>query len=214
MTGLGWRVGAALAAIAVASGCLQKDVSQTWYLEGATGTVTWSLLEDHVRSDARGARDRDDEERTYLLAVQRDDHTAARAFRQLGFLSPRTRILRDSVPFTVLTDAGSARIDVLGERIILHGGLAGTSVLTSHEGVQEWTMTIRDPQANGGPAVSDDIADLMGGLEQLVVVLSTGVFGEAEGFTVGGDRRTARLHLPDGDSSADAPIRLRLQWRP
>jgi hypothetical protein len=219
MKGL-WRSAVVLAMLAAtgwSSGCLQKDVTHTWYLDGAAGTVRWSVLEDHVRSDARAAADRADEELAYLLAVQRDDHTVVRAFRQFGFMNSRTRVLRDTVPFTVLTDVAASRIDVVGERIILYGGLAGTSVLTTSDGLWDWTLSLRDPQASGGPQVSDDVSDLLNGLDHLAVVLVDGVFVDAAGFTLSGDRRSARLHMDaDGDAApaADgAPMVWRLRWR-
>ena len=49
-----------LAAVSfLASGCLIKDTTQTVYLE-PDGTVTWSVLEKDVRSDAPRAEDRAD----------------------------------------------------------------------------------------------------------------------------------------------------------
>ena len=39
------------------SGCLQKDTTQTWYLD-AEGQVNWVVIESDVRSDAQAAFDR------------------------------------------------------------------------------------------------------------------------------------------------------------
>ena len=46
-------------------GCLEKDVTQTLFLE-ADGSVTWEVLERNVYSSSDVAEDREREEREYF----------------------------------------------------------------------------------------------------------------------------------------------------
>src|ERR1051326_2069614 len=116
-------------------------MTETWYLE-PEGAVNWVVQESDVRSDAQAAVDRQSEEGSYLGAVKCQDHPVARAFRELGLTEVRTRLLRATVPFIVVTDAKAGRIDVLGQRLIMRLGLSGTSVLVRQGDVWQWTLTM------------------------------------------------------------------------
>jgi hypothetical protein len=198
------------------AGCLQKEMSETWYLE-PEGPVSWVVQETDVRSDAQAVSDRQNEEGSYLAAVQRQDHPVARAFKEMGFIDVRTRFLRANVPFIVVTDAKAGRIDALGQRIITRLGLAGTSVLVREGDFWQWTMTMRDPHAPDGVSPTEDMQALMNGIGGLKVVLVSGRFDEAAGFTLGSDHRVATLEDPEkqaGNHQDDDPtIVLRLKWR-
>ena len=62
----------ALVALAItAGGCLQRDITETWYVDG-NGAVTWVVSEQNVRSDSKAVLDRRTEESEYWLAVQQD----------------------------------------------------------------------------------------------------------------------------------------------
>jgi hypothetical protein len=197
------------------AGCLQKDVTQTWYVE-PDGQVQWVIQESNVRSDAQAAGDRQREEESYLGAVQLQDHPIARGFRELGLTTVRTRLLRSSAPFTVMTDARAPQLDVLGRRLILGLGLEGSSVLERQGDAWQWTMTVRDPHADDKPG-AEDVMSLVDRLESLRVVLATGSFEDAAGFTIGPDRRVASLEDLDRQTmnrpDNDPMILLRLKWR-
>jgi hypothetical protein len=205
---------------AVTAGCLQKDVTQTWYLDGETASVIWSVLEDHVRSDARDAVERHNEESTFVLAAQRENHPVARGFLRLGFSTPRTRVLRDAVPYSVLTESPALRIDVVGQRILLGLSLSGTSTLTKNGGTWEWKLTVRKPSSDEHlREPDDDVSALIGDLDSLTVVLTAGRFDEATGFTLSGDHRAAKIVNLDEEPSDEAnptaaagPMVLRLRW--
>ena len=204
---------------AVTAGCLQKDVTQTWYLDGATASMTWSVLEDHVRSDARDAAERDNEESTFVLAAQRENHPVVRGFLRLGFPAPRTRILRDAIPYSVLTESPALRIDVVGQRVLLGLSLSGTSTLTKNAGTWEWTLTIRKPSTDEQPNEDEDVSALIGDLDTLTVILTAGRFDDATGFTLSADHRAAKIidldEAPSDDANpaaAAGPLVFRLRW--
>jgi hypothetical protein len=207
-----WRRTALLAAtVALTTGCLLKHESHTWYLEPGSGEVTWAVLELDVRSDAKAVADRTMEELTYWNEVQAENHSTARAFRELGGLGLRTRVLRSRVPFSVVTDATFPTIDELGRRLIALTGLSGTSVLERDGDAVQWTLTVRDPHAEDPPS-SEDVSGLLGGLNTLRVVLTDGRFESGIGFTFDADRRVARFEEPDDETGENAMIVLQLSW--
>lgn len=211
-----WCGLAGLAVMAAASaGCLLKDRTDTWYLEPA-GTVTWSIVEKDVRSDAAAAADRQNEELTYISGVRSQTHAIARAFGQLGPTAIRTRILRGSVPYSVVTDATFAGLDSLGLRLIARTRLTGSSVIQRSADGIEWTFSVKDPHAQDAADVDDeDINDLVGNLSNLQIVIVQGQFVSAQGFTLSKDSRVATF---DQDRELGArfedggQVILKLKW--
>lgn len=208
-----WHTLPGLAVLTIASGCLLKDTTQTWYLH-PDGSVTWTVVEANVRSDARAAADRANEEATYWQSVRSGTHQMAEAFRTLGATTPRTRIVRAEVPFTVITDATFPALDDLGRRLITQTGLAGSSELVRDGAVWQWTITLRDPHARDNePDPESGILALAESLDTLKIVLITGRFESAEGFTLSTDSRVAmfdeKTTKPVSESST---LVLRLRW--
>jgi hypothetical protein len=207
---------AIVAAVALSSGCLQKDVTETWYL-GSNGAVAWVVTESDVRSDAQAPADRQNEEQSYRLAFERQDHPVARGFRVLGFQNVQTVVLRGEVPFTVRTQAQGMTIDALGLRILQRAGLAGVSTLERDGDAWVWRFTARDPHAQDvTTSIDDDVAALLNDLDALKVVLIEGRFESAAGFTLSGDKRVASLIEPDNhrepEGADESVVTLRLRW--
>jgi hypothetical protein len=207
---------ALVATLLVTTGCLIKDTTETWYLSPA-GSVTWVVTESDVRSDAQGATDRQNEETTFRLAVERQDHPVARGFRGLGFTDVRTVVLRRDVPFAVRTEARGMTIGELGLRILQRSGLTGNSTLARDGNTWVWSFTARDPRAPDVTApVDEDVAALVNDLSQLKVVVVDGRFETANGFELSADRRVATIKDLDGREAApggdDTAIALRLTW--
>ncbi len=205
-----------LATAALSTGCLQKDVAETWYL-GPSGAVTWVVTESDVRSDAESLADRRNEEGTYRLAVERQDHPVARAFRQLGLADIRTFVLRGEAPFAVRTEARGLTIDVLGRQMIQRAGLIGTSTLQRDGAAWVWDFTARDPHAPDVVApVDDDLSSLLGDLDKLKVVLVEGRFDSAVGFVLSSDKRVATFvdpeDRPDPPAGDQEMMALKLRW--
>ena len=213
----GMQRGMVMAALAsvLTSGCLIKEVTQTWYVDD-TGGVSWVVHERDVRSDAQAAEDRAREEAEYWLAVQQDRHSMVQAFRELDGARLRTTILRTSVPYSVQTEARFAGLDVLGQRLIAAIGSTGTSMIVRDGAIWTWTFAVRDPSALGNTGEpTEAITDLLTALERLHVVLVNGRFESAEGFKLSKDRRVATLNLQESDSAgAETPVvTLRLVWK-
>lgn len=193
------------------AGCLLKDETTTWYLE-PTGAVTWSVAEQDVRSDAQTTIDRDNEELTYITAARARTHPMARGFAQLGSTEIRTRILRDTAPYSVVTEAKFLSLESLGQQLIVHLGLVGTSFITREAGATTWTFSVRDPHAEDAVArPDDDLSALTNDLDGLKVVLVQGKFAGVRGFHLSPDARIATI---DDLSKADenATLVLQLRW--
>jgi hypothetical protein len=212
-----WRAGWLVVGLALtASACLLKDRTDTWYLE-PNGAVTWSVLEKDVRSDAKAATDRQTEEGTYMTDVRNQVHPIAKAFRALGATEVRTRILRGSVPYTVVTEARFASLDAMGQTLIARTGLTGTSVLERDGAGATWTLTMRDPHSADTPEQNDDdVSALIEGLA-LKITLTDGRFVTAgtQGFDISSDGRVATLLADKDDEQAfqdGGLIVKRLKW--
>jgi hypothetical protein len=199
------------------AGCLVKDTTQTWYVNG-TGEVAWVVTERDVRSDANAVADRQQEEAEYWLAVQQQRHPIAAGLQELGGSKLRTLVLRGEAPYTVQTDARFTGIDELGRRILATSGLMGTSIVTRDGATWDWKIVIRDPSSLNGVVgePSDGISALLGDLETLQVVLTSGHFESATGFTISSDRRVATFDKKEektGQTPEEPVMTLRLVWK-
>ena len=205
----------ALIAVTIAAGgCLQRDVTETWYVDG-NGAVTWVVSEQNVRSDSKAALDRRNEESEYWLAVQQDRHGMVEGLRELSAERIRTVVLRAEPPYAVQTEGRFTGLDVLGQRLIAAIGATGTSALRRSQTGWEWTLIVRDPSAldaTGEP--STGVTDLLDGLEHLKVFLVAGHFDAAEGFSLSKDGRLATFDYKESDDKgSDQPaITLKLSW--
>jgi hypothetical protein len=203
-----------LAAVSILTpGCLVKDTTETIYLE-PDGSVTWTVLERDVRSDEKAATARARENAEYISAVTAERHPIALAFSRLGPADVRTQVLRADRPYTVLTIARFARLDVVMERFAEAVGGAATSVLDRHDGVVTWTWTVGDDEGAPAREQNEGVQALGDSFEQCRFVLSAGSFVGAEGFELSDDKRVATLRIPDKSSgtSATTPLRFSLTW--
>jgi len=208
---------AALGLVAfLAAGCLIKDTTETWYVNAA-GEVTWVVLEKDVRSDAKAAADRRTEENEYWLAVQQQRHPIAAGLQEMGGAKLRTLVLRSEAPYTVHTEARFTGLDELGRRVMASVGILGTSVVTRDGLAWEWTLVARDPSSLMSiTEPSDEVGSVLADAEALRVVLTSGRFVSAEGFSISDDQRVATFNLKGqalGDKTEEPVVRLRLAWK-
>jgi len=198
------------------TGCLLKETSETWYVNGA-GEVLWVVTEKDVRSDARADADRRAEENEYWLAVQQQRHPIAAGLQEIGGTKVRTLVLRGEAPFTVQTDARFTGLDELGRRLLAAIGAIGAAVVTRDGPTWEWTLVMRDPSAlTSVTEPSPNVNALITDMDSLRVVLSRGRFSAAEGFSLSSDGRVAELTWQDepAGNRPEAPtMTLRLVWK-
>ena len=171
---------AAVAALVMAGGCLQKETSHTLYLS-PDGAVAWVTVEAGVYSDEPDIGKRLNEEQEFLAPVLVGAHGTARA---LAALEPagqvRTTIVRAERPFHVVTDARFERVDRLLERLFTKAGIR-TAASFVREGDQATLRVRLDLRAQKEPdPVVVDLLDL----EHLRFALTDGRFGAVTGFDV------------------------------
>lgn len=199
----------------LAAGCLVNEERHTWYLNPANGSVIWTVSEHNVRSDEKDPAARLREESTFWSAVRAETHDMARGFRAVGASSVRTRILRDEVPFSIVTDASFPPIDDLGRRLIAGFGAIGTSVLERDGEARIWTLTVRCPRdGEPEPEETEGVSGLSGLFDTLHVVLPRGHFESAVGFDLDDDRRVAAIDKATLEGVVDdgKEVVLRLRW--
>ena len=197
----------ALFAAFMSTGCLQKDTTSTVYLR-QDGSLDWFVSERNVRSDEADAAKRAREETVYLDAIGRDEHDVAKWFRRLGGANVRTRLLRDTRPYTVVVDAQFNSLSDLVGRPLTACGVPHHVDLTKDGGVTTWRLwaDVGEDGGNVSQTESDDCGTDVDGLADALpftIVLESGQFTHAEGFTLEGSD-TARI-----DEAATNPDALK-----
>jgi hypothetical protein len=91
-------------------------------------------------------------------------------------------------------------------------------VLERQTDAWQWTFTVRDPHAESATGtVDDDLQALTEGMRELKVVLVSGRFEDADGFTLSSDHRVAKMSNLDDQVRGhddDPVVTLRLRWTP
>ena len=93
-----------IAAMVLTAACIDQHNRHIFYLD-ADGAVTWTVVQEEIRSDAEEMLDRIREEREFLQAVDRNEHDVARALGRLGALWVDTQLVRAERPYSVVTEA-------------------------------------------------------------------------------------------------------------
>jgi hypothetical protein len=183
--------------------CLVKETSNTLYLDG-DGSVTWSILDRNVRSG-------DDDERMYFSAVQRDEHDVARGFRTLNARDVSTTILRAVRPYSVLTEARFAGLDLLGQVILDRLRARGTSTMVRNaDGSVTWRLAVEGMFSEPSHDEVDSVSGVFAG-DRVTVILTEGQFLAAEGFKISGDEAVL-ITDDETDDHEVFPLVVSLTW--
>jgi hypothetical protein len=199
----------ALAAAPFASGCLLKTTTHRLYLS-PQGALTWSVLEQDVRSTETGPLDRAAEEDAFLDGVRSATHPTLEALRRLAPSDTWLRLLRADRPYTVLTEAHFERVDVVIEQLLNELHIPGTASL--QRAGDEWSLGISiDLTAMDADDQPSQIAALIEELDCYRLVLTEGRFTAAIGFAIVDDG--AAVALKPEQVPTDRPAQLRLSWK-
>jgi hypothetical protein len=202
------RPAAALAVLAgsiVGTGCIERQTRSVMYLD-PSGSVTWSITESDVHSNADTPADRVREEAGYRDTMLANPSPLAEELDSLGGHSIVRTVLKDQVPFEVHTLARFDRIDVLFENFCEKAGYLCVSRLSSEGDRTTLTVEIRG-EIESGPG-EDKLGPLAPAFTELKIVCVAGRFVAGTGFTFEGDR-TATLADADGP---DDEVVLTLTW--
>lgn len=208
-----------LAATSAAAACLQKDTTSTMYLR-RDGSFDWVVLEQNVRSDANDEAARLDEEAGYTSAVAGGEIGTVHGFLALGGDDIRVRWLRRARPYAVMVDARFDSLARVFDRMLSPCGIPYESVITESDGVTTWTLVAdvgvggerldgRSPEACG-----QGLAELSDAFETLRIVLESGHFTAATGFTIQGAVAAVMDEKAVEESVTSAGVvEISLSWR-
>ena len=170
------------AALLVTTGCLQKDKTQTLYLEPG-GSVAWVTSEANVRSDETDIGKRMEEEQGYIAEALLGTHRVARAFAALGpSTAVQTTVLRDRRPFHVVTEARFRAVDRVLERLFTGMGVPTRASLV-RDGDRA-TLRVRLDFGRLTDERETPLSELFDDIDHFRFVLTDARFGEVSGFDV------------------------------
>lgn len=197
----------------VTTACMQEETLHSIYI-GPDGDVHWMVVEKDVRSDARGAEARRSEEAQWLDQSRNGDHSIAEAFRALEPTSLTWHVVRDTRPYTVLTEAVFGRIDELGRMFLDQLGMNGRSELSLVDGGFRWTLTVSPPECESGSADESPVIPLLINVDESYrIILEEGRFVDAVGFELSEGSTVARPIEREKFPDDGSPVVLSLTWK-
>ena len=186
------KVLALLIVVVSCAACLKAQNRHAFYLE-PDGAATWAVTEEDVRSDAGDREQRRKEELEYLAGARRGETEIGEALREVGAQWIQTTVVRQELPYTVLTQARFESAERMLESFLRAIGFEAESAL-QFDG-ERATLSFRfweSPLNEGQISSWDGPADyLVEPLEQYRFVLTEGRFEEATGFRLDADRTVA-----------------------
>jgi len=181
------RIALLLVVAITCPGCLIFETRHDLYLH-PDGSVEWMTMQFNVRSDEADPASRAEEEARFLSAALEGRHNSALDLETFGGRDIRTRILRDEVPFTVLTSARFPSIEGVFRNILRELG-------TGHEVTLEHGVMVNDVRCERltirvrieEQASSDEgspVRNFGDGLDEVRINLLKGRFVDARGFDI------------------------------
>jgi hypothetical protein len=208
-----------IAAALIASACLVKDTASTIYLR-QDGSFDWVILEQNVRSDERDDSARLAEEASYLEGVSRGDSGVVNSLLALGATDVHVRWLRSTRPYAVMVDARFDNLAGVFDRALAPCEISYESRIAEADGVMTWTLRAEIGvdgerlEANTGEGCGDGIGDLDDALADLRIVLESGTFTAATGFTITGtDTAAVDEKTLEERVKTTGIVELSLSWR-
>lgn len=211
-------LGLALVAAMTAAACLQKETTSTIYLR-RDGSFDWVVLERNVRSDADVDASRTAEEQTWARDTTLAQSALVRTMLDMGGRDVFVRWLRSTRPYAVETGAKFDSLPAAFDRALAGCALPYANGIADTDGVTTWTFRL-DVGPDGsrldaaGHVCSEGLAGLGDLLSGLTVVLESGAFTGAQGFTLeGGDSAAIDDDAIDASVKATGLVELSLSWK-
>ncbi len=192
--------------LTASTGCLEKDVTHTLYVE-RDGSVTWEVFERDVYSSADKSEDRLREEGDYLRHAAAGRPDIVQELTEIGGTNAHAELLRDRRPFSL---RATARFQDLEHALTGLFEAAEDDVDVRLQSVGNRRILTITP-LDLGPRLDDCDEDSSLELlraDDLRFVLAVGEFEEAEGFTIEDEGRVA---VWSGETD-DPGKRFRLVW--
>ena len=192
------------------SACIVKDTTHRLYLS-PRGALTWTVLEQDVRSNDGSPSGRATEEREFLDGVGAGTHPALAALARLVPYQTSVRLFRAERPYTVVTEARFERVDAVVDTLLRELRIPGKATL--QRAGDEWTLTVAIDLSNvtDGEDADSPVTALIEEIDAYRVMLTDGRFVGATGFEILDDGASAQLAADN--IATDRPVELRLTWR-
>lgn len=198
------------AAMLLTAACIDQNTRQIFYLD-ADGAVTWTVVQEEIRSDAEDKLDRIREEREFLQAVDRDEHDVARAFGRLGALWVDTQLVRAQRPYVVVTEARFESVARALEEFLLRVGLEAEAHLEAEGDRMRLTFSYRELEGQAEGSGDDEVVEsLISDHETYRFVLTEGKFIDARGFRL--EARDTAAVLVEVDENDEGQAVHSLTW--
>ncbi|MGE5198628.1 MAG: hypothetical protein ACM3H9_03235 [Rhodospirillaceae bacterium] len=208
-----------LAAALAAAGCLEKETTSTIYLR-QDGSFDWVILEQNVRSDGRDEDSRRAEEAEWVEAASRGEQDPVTALLALGAQDVHVRWLRSRRPYGVMVDARFDSLARVFDRLLLPCEVPYESTVAEAGGIATWTLRadvgVDGERLDGGgaDACGEGLDGLGDALDGLRVILESGTFTAAKGFTIQGtDAAVADEAAVEAAVKSTGVVELSLSWR-
>lgn len=206
-----------LIATTLAAACLQKDTTSTIYLR-PDGSFDWVVFERNVRSDEADASKRLAEEAGYVGSVSNGDHGIVEGMLALGAEDVQVRWLRGTRPYAVMIDARFDSLTGMFDRLLSRCRIPHDVETTESDGVTTWRLWLDvgiDGEDVSRSAREDcDMGDMSDALDDLHILLESGSFTAANGFTLeGADAAVADEAAIEQAVKTSGRIELSLSWR-
>ncbi len=198
------------AAVVLTAACINQNTRHVLYLD-RDGAVTWTVVQQEIRSDAEDTRDRIREEREFLQAVDRGGHDVGRAFGRLGALWVDTQLVRAERPYMVVTEARFGSVARALEGFLTRVGLDAGAHLEADGDLMRLTFYYREMEDDDTDSDDEVLGSLIDDHESYRFVLTEGKFIEAEGFRLE-DKDTAAVLL-EVDEDGEHKAVHSLSWR-
>ncbi|UCF66772.1 MAG: hypothetical protein JSV80_13435 [Acidobacteriota bacterium] len=206
-----------LTLLLVSGGCRLSRSQHTLVLS-PDGWLTWTVIEQEIRSDDADLPARGEEEARYLDEIAAGEHPVALALEALGAHFVDTRLLRSSRPYVVWSSADLGPVDGALEQFLARTGLPGAVRLEKWSGGGRLVITI-GPQSeleSDGESGSEDtvLMALVDDLERYRLVLSEGHFVDAVGFRIEESDHAVAVPLERSDEEIgpDDTLVFALTW--
>lgn len=192
--------------LTASTGCLEKDVTHTLYVE-RDGSVTWEVFERDVYSSADKSEDRLREEGDYLRHAAAGRPDIVQELTEIGGANAHAELLRDRRPFSLRATARFQNLEHALTGLFEAAEIDANVRLQSVGDRRILTITPLDLEPQLDDCDDDSSFELLRA-DDLRFVLAVGEFEEAEGFTIEDEGRVA---VWSDETDADIQ-RFRLVW--
>lgn len=189
------------------TGCLEKDVTHTLYVE-RDESVIWEVFERDVYSSAEKQEDRLREEGEYLRHAVSGRPDIVQELTEIGGTDAHAELLRDQRPFSLRATARFRDLEHALNGLLEAAEIDADVRLQSDGDRRILTITPLDlePQLDDGE--DEDTMSELFRADEFRFVMAVGEFEEAEGFTIEDEGRVAVW----SDETDPDIQRFRLVW--